>query len=344
MNRDDEILNFEPIVKRTVKTGLTPVNDFFILQTANKWIEQAKKRPIPKMLFSEFWYQGELCILFADTGLGKTILAVQIADNISKGESIPGFKNEIEKQKIIYFDFELTDKQFENRYSEYFENHYCFDDNFLRVELNPDSEIDNYEDFEDYLIDSIEKLIINTDVKILFIDNITYLRNETEKSKNALPLMKRLKKLKSKYSLSILALAHTPKRDMSKPINKNDLAGSKMLMNFCDSSFAIGESTNDKAFRYLKQIKERNKEKLYGIDNICLCQITKPENFTQFEFIKFDNELNHLKQVTEQDKNQIIEQVVELNKKGLSLREIAEKTSISHMKVKRIIDKNENNV
>jgi len=45
----------------------------FTVKTANRWIEQAKTRPIPQMLFSEFWFEGELCILFADTNLGKSI-------------------------------------------------------------------------------------------------------------------------------------------------------------------------------------------------------------------------------------------------------------------------------
>ena len=93
----------------------------FTLKTANHWIEQAKNRPIPKMLFGEFWLEGELCILFADTNLGKSILAVQIGNSICKGDRIPGFKFEIQKQTILYFDFELSDKQFENRYSKNFE-------------------------------------------------------------------------------------------------------------------------------------------------------------------------------------------------------------------------------
>ena len=42
----------------------------FTVKTASRWIEQAKTRPIPKMLFGEFWFEGELCILFADTNLG----------------------------------------------------------------------------------------------------------------------------------------------------------------------------------------------------------------------------------------------------------------------------------
>ena len=88
----------------------------FTVKTGNRWIEQAKTRPIPQMLFGEFWFEGELCILFADTNLGKSILAVQIGNSISRCEQIRGFKLETTKQPILYFDFELSDKQFENRY------------------------------------------------------------------------------------------------------------------------------------------------------------------------------------------------------------------------------------
>ena len=204
------------------------------------------------MLFSEFWYEHEVCILFSDTNLGKSILAVQIANSISKGIPISGFKLEAEKQPVLYFDFELTEKQFQNRYSQNYENAYHFDDNLLRVEINPDSEIPNGITFEEYLYHSLEALIVGQQTKILVIDNLTYLRTETEKAKDALPLMKELKALKNKYHLSLLILAHTPKRDLSKPITRNDLQGSKMLINFCDSSFSIGESSTDKGVRYIK--------------------------------------------------------------------------------------------
>ncbi len=178
----------------------------FRVMPANKWMEQAKNRPIPKMLFNELWFETELCILFADTNLGKSILAVQIGNSISRGEPIPGFKFEAEKQPVLYFDFELSDKQFENRYSENFENHYIFDKVFLRVEIDPDTEIPEKGGFENFLNQSLEQSIIETGAKILIIDNLTYLKNETERAKDALPLMKYLKSLKSKYGLSILAL------------------------------------------------------------------------------------------------------------------------------------------
>lgn len=279
------------------------------VKTANNWIKQASKRPIPKMLFSEFWYEQELCILFADTNVGKTILAVQIADSISRGHPIPGFKLEANAQKVIYCDFELNDKQFQGRYSRNYKEPYVFSDNFLRVEINPDADFPEDASFEISLSNAIEKVITDTGAKIVIIDNITYLRHENEKAKDALPLMKHLKRLKNKYGLSLLVLAHTPKRDLSKPLTRNDLQGSKVLMNFCDSSFAIGESSSDSFLRYIKMIKVRSTEHIFDSDNIIVCQITKPHNFLHFEFLHFDSEYKHLKTVSEQDKQMLEDEI-----------------------------------
>jgi len=321
LNETDSLLNAIEIDKEN--KGL------FKVRTANRWIEQAKTRPIPKMLFGELWFENELCILFADTNLGKSILAVQIGNSISKGEYIQGFRFEANKQSILYFDFELSDKQFENRYSIDFNQHYIFDNDFIRVEINPDANIPDGETFESYLNTSLERSIIETGSKILIIDNLTYLKNETERSRDALPLMKHLKALKSKYGLSILALAHTPKRDLSKPISRNDLAGSKMLINFVDSCFSIGESHSDKHIRYIKQIKARNTEIIYDTENVAVCQIDKPHNFLQFEFVDYGSELEHLKQISKEDRETNISKVKELSEQGMSQRQIARELSIS---------------
>ena len=116
----------------------------FRATSANNWIEEVKDLPTPKMLFSEFWVENEICILFADTNVGKTILAVQIANSISKGIPIEGFKIEAEKQKVIYFDFELSVKQFQLRYTCQDclndNKYYPFDENFIRAEIEQDYE------------------------------------------------------------------------------------------------------------------------------------------------------------------------------------------------------------
>jgi len=331
---------FEDAEKCSHKTDeSSSCKGLLLVMPASKWINNAKSRPIPRMLFNEFWYEGELCILFADTNLGKSILAVQIGNSICIQLPIKGFKLAAARQKVLYFDFELSDKQFEYRYSQEYANHYAFDDNFLRVEINPDATIPEKQDFEQYLYHSIDRAIVETGARVLIIDNLTYLKNETERAKDALPLMKHLKSLKSKYGLSILALAHTPKRDMTKPLTRNDLQGSKMLINFCDSAFAIGESSNDKNLRYLKQIKQRNTQLIYDADNVCICTIDKPDNFLQFEFVGLGTERQHLKELTENEKSGMETNILEMHRQGKSYREIAAELSTSHMTVKRVIDK-----
>jgi hypothetical protein len=317
-------------------------NHLFRLRSATDWMERASKRPIPKMLFGEFWFQGELCILFADSNLGKSILAVQVGDSISRDEPVGPFRLESGQQRILYFDFELADKQFEARYSSNYNYHYGFSSDFLRAELDPMADVPKeFANFEDFLNHQLENLVVTTGATVLIIDNLTYLRSETERAKDALPLMKHLKALKSKHNLSILALAHTPKRDPARPITRNDLQGSKMLMNFCDSAFAIGESAKDRSLRYIKQIKQRNTEEIYGAGNICLFTISKPYNFLQYEFMGYGSEWEHLRQPDNEDREALKTQAAELKLQGKSLREIAAAMGITHTKAERLLKEGE---
>ena len=315
----------------------------FLIRPANKWIELAKNRPVPKMLFDTLWFEEEICILFSDTNLGKSILAVQIADSISSGKAISGFRLEAVRQKVLYFDFELSDKQFETRYSENYQNHYRFNDLFYRAEINTDADLpENFSNFEEYLIHSLEQSLVKSKAPVLIVDNITYLSAETERAKDALPLMKHLKRLKQKYGLSVLVLAHTPKRDLSKPITRNDLQGSKMLINFCDSSFAIGECSQDKNLRYIKQIKVRNSDFMFDKNNVAVCRIEKPGNFLRFEFENFGKEYEYLKNYSEKDAMQLERDIVDLkaSEPGLSLGEMAKRLGTNKMKVKRTLERN----
>jgi len=315
-------------------------DNILMIRDANYWIDEARSRAIPQMLFGKFWHQGEVCILFADSNLGKSILAVQIADAISKGKAVYPFDVEPQAQPVIYCDFELTDKQFEARYSDNYTNHYRFNPNFLRAQLNTDPELlGNPDDFDDNLIYDLECSVLHHNAKVLIIDNLTNLRNETEQAKDALPLMKQLKALKNKYDLSILVLAHTPKRDLTQAITRNDLQGSKMLMNFCDSAFTIGESNADSSVRYLKQIKQRNTEQVYGDGNVCLCRISKPFNFLQYEFIEFGEEWQQLqkKKNSSEDDEVMLEKIQLMKAQNCTLREIGRELGISHQKVDRML-------
>lgn len=340
IQNNNELETFRNELEKEFQTSakIDMQNNCFKVKTVTNWIEEAKLRPVPKMLFSELWFQNELCILFSDTNLGKSALAIQIANSISKGFNIHGFKLEMPPQKVLYFDFELSDKQLEKRYSNNFEDHYEFNSNLLRAELNSEQETPpEFQTFEEFLCNSIEQTVIIENVKILIVDNLTYLKNDTEKAKDALQLMKMLNNLKRKYGLSILVLAHTPKRDATKPISKNDLSGSKMLMNFCDSCFAIGESFRENGLRYLKQIKQRNTEQIYDTHNVIICKIENPSNFLQFNFIGYENELEHLKQYTQTDSDDRLTKILELKSQGVANTKIAEMLHCSEGTIRHIL-------
>ncbi|MGH9819406.1 MAG: AAA family ATPase, partial [Pyrinomonadaceae bacterium] len=113
----------------------------FMLQTANAWLRESKLRPIPKRLFGEYWLEGELAIMFADTGKGKSIMAVQIAEAIARGDGVGPIAVDSTAQSVLLIDCELSAKQFEMRYSaepepgaEFLSGHYEFSDNFHRAQ------------------------------------------------------------------------------------------------------------------------------------------------------------------------------------------------------------------
>lgn len=322
------------------QTKVRPKSEnIFLLRTANRCIADASQRKNPDQLCSEFWHEGEVCILFAGAGTGKSLLSVQIGDAITRGGYSDFFRIQAPAQGVLYFDFELSEKQFQKRYSDQYRDVYQFRETFFRAEIDPDAE--NFSDENLYF--SIEDAIQRTSSKILIMDNITYLKTGLEESKHALPLMKYLKQLKKRLGLSILVLAHTPKRDQTRQITINDLAGSSQLANFADAIFCINTSARDKSIRYLKQIKARNTEIVYDADNVALFEIRNDHNFTGFHFLGFDKEQAHLKELSEKESSNTESAIIELYKAGKSYRVISNDLNISLAKVQRTIEKSKKN-
>ena len=295
----------------------------FTVKTANRTIREAALRPNPDALWLTLWYEGEVCCLFSDSNLVKSIYAVQIATSIAK------------KQKVLYFDFELSDKQFQLRYSDEANNLNQFPDNLYRVEINRDS-LDAV-NFEEAVIGNIEQTAIKLGAKVLIIDNLTYLCVASEKGDAAGTLMLRLMALKRKYGLSMLILAHTPKRCLSNPITQNDLAGSKKLYNFFDSVFAIGKSAKNSSVRYIKQLKVRYGNYTYDADNVIVCVIEKVGTFLQFVDIGYAVEKEHLKEPSEKDSTQEKETIKRMVAEGKTYRVIASELGVTLGKVQRAL-------
>lgn len=301
------------------------------IKTANQTLDDASTRPDPEELYHELWYEGEVCCLFADSNLGKSIFAVQIADHVSRCK------------KVLYVDCELSDKQFQLRYTERSIDPetqderisvHRFSENFLRATIDPDKLTEDTYGAD--VIGQIEHTAVHNQVQVIFIDNITFLCSTTEKGDDAGKFMLNLLKLKKKYGWSVMVMAHTPKRDPWKPITQDDLAGSKKLANFFDSILAIGASSKGDNIRYVKQVKARSVQILYGADNVAVYTIEKVGNFLQFRYDTTSPEQEHLKEKKDGDIPQEVLNVLELINEGKSLGQIAKELGINKTRVYRI--------
>ena len=295
------------------------------IKTANRTILEASQLPTPRALWDSFWYEGELSCLFADSNVGKSILAVQIADRIARTDN------------VLYLDFELSEKQFQLRYTDEHGKPYTFPERLYRVSLDCDALLDA--DFEGTIIGSIEQMAQQTRCRIFIVDNLTYLCCAMEKGDAAGRLMIQLNNLKKRYGLSILVLAHTPKRSLDCSITSNDLAGSKRLYNFFDSVFVIGKSALDGGLRYVKQLKVRYGTFSYDADNVIVYEIEKTDAFLQFVFRGYSTEKEHLKKPGDNESGQRDSLILQLSQSGKSVREIASQVNCGKSTVSRIIQR-----
>jgi predicted ATP-dependent serine protease len=283
------------------------------VKSANDWLHEAKDLTPDRMLYDEFWCEEETCFLFGGPGSGKSALSVQIAIEISKNEP------------VLFCDFELSLRQFAKRYRTSNGDFFDFPDNFFRaefqrnIEFNPDS-----------LVNSIHLNAIKINAKVIIIDNISWIIENSEKGDVAGVFMKKLTTMKNDNKYSMLIVAHTPKRDATQPITLKDMAGSVRLQNFIDSSFAIVESQKMQGYRYVKQTKTRSEETVYGFDNVKTGIINKAENgFMGIQFMGTSNEMEHLQRPNENERENIKQKCMDLIKMGKPFREIQELTGLS---------------
>jgi len=304
------------------------------VHSGNRWLELAAREPDLLPLFGPFWRQGELGILFADTNIGKSILAVQIANSIARRRGIPPFQAEVPRSTVFYVDFELSTSQFAARCSDE-SGEYRFPKSFYRAGISTGHIQTATEAEQDTVVmEAIAYRVQQLQARVLIIDNISCLRGGTENTILARRLIKGLRKLQQLYRLSILVLAHTPKRrNATRPITANDLQGSKMLINLADSAFAIGNSKTQKDLRYLKQIKQRTGELIYGEDRVCLFHIIRKDKLLRFRFSGTGREAQHLlpRQSSRSipDRLHLGKQVQHLAKQNLSQRKISARLGIS---------------
>jgi RecA-family ATPase len=314
----------------------------FVAKNGNEWMREAMTKPVPKQMFGELVIEGEITVCFASTNVGKSILAVQIGQAIAAGKSPDPFPVPPGGQKVLYFDFELSGRQFAKRYSNQLNGRFIdpfeFSENLIRLESEYASP-DDGESLTDYYIRAIGEEVKEHGAKVIIIDNITWINSRLEKGSDAAPFMQQLAKLKREKELTIIILAHTPKRPDNKPLDIYDLQGSAMIGNFIDAAFAIGRSKQDSSVRYIKQVKCRDGEIVFDGDNVAVCRLEKENSFLGYTFRHYEEEYHHLRNQSDEEQDKTTDRIFELHSAGKSFREIAREVGTNHMKVKRIVEK-----
>ena len=314
------------ILEEVEKAKRAPkVAGILTIKSANDWIEDAAKRPDPKLYFHGLIVQYENTVIFASSNVGKSILAVQIAEDIAWTE------------KVYYLALELADKQFQMRYTDPDTGAvHVFPPGFMRAEVDP--ELIGGADLEQEILDSIEEAA-KQGTRFIIVDNLTFLCHDAEKSAQASEFMMKLIRLKKKYGLTTIVIAHTPKRRGYEPITQDDLAGSSKLISFFDAGIALARSARDNNLRYLKQVKVRTGEYKYDGDNVIVYDLNKVDGFLRFEVQGYAKEEEHLKFGNPSDDLEEIYDILRLQKQGKSLRDIAKTLDISLGKVQRRLKK-----
>ncbi len=288
----------------------------------NSWLQTAiRERPPEDALFGRFWLRNELAIMFSSAGVGKSLLATQIAEYLARGFRMAPFDTGTgvcRPEKVLYLDFELSREQLVSRYSVTGDpvqeepgckDLYSFSPDIIRSEHYWNGRIGGgFESFTEMLFDEINRTVQEFQIGVLIVDNITFLdRPSTVNTDISLGIMRRLNEIKKFEFISVLVLAHASKTTgQPAPLTDADLQGSVNLCNVADSVFALGRCLGEPDLRYLKQIKSRSSRIEFDAGNVPVFALDKFDlaaaigltahprssisNFLGYEFRRFADE------------------------------------------------------
>ena len=288
----------------------------FHVEPMNKCIEDAHLLPPLIPLYPDIVLEGDLSIIFGQSGIGKTIFAMQIARYIAENG-----------KRLLYVDCEMTPRQLGNRYETP-----NFPPTFLRAEMDREHPAED-------VLKGIEEVAVANHVEVVFIDNITALGQSLDRSADAGALMASLNTLKKKYNWTLVVLNHVPKMFSGNvPLSLSAMQGSAKINQLIDDAIGIAQSSIDSNLVYVKQCKWRNGELTMGADHVAVYERCKDEN-GNLVFISrgFGTEQEHLSIENSNEREEMKARVRELSNKGMTQTAIAEQLGISQSKVSRLL-------
>jgi len=251
---------------------------------------EAKKQSFE--LFGSLWRTGELTVMVGESGVGKSLLAVQIAESMARGTgaqaSLPAnaaFRGRggslvtrhsprvtAPAQPVLYLDLEHSDAQFGERYRcpspipGKLPVRYRFSSKLSRTTFGNLQIPDAFRrDVARYYRHSLSRILDASEAKVLIIDNLSLLDPRSTGPAAAIRTMQMLKRLTLKYGYSILVLHSSPPCLGGVSASRGRGGSSELriprvgrgIYEIADSVFAIGRSTFAPAIRYIKPLKVR---------------------------------------------------------------------------------------
>jgi KaiC/GvpD/RAD55 family RecA-like ATPase len=315
-------------MKQKQKKHSTPTDLIPPPRKVNECIAAIKNLSPPEPLFDEFWREGELALLFGASGIGKSILAVQIADALARGRAIEGFMMRRGRQKVLYVDLELSDKQFITRYST-FENGdastYKFSDNFHRD--RPPS--------LDKLAGWLRGIIVQRGIRVVIIDSLAALKTTADGTRETLELMRELRRITHEFDISILVVTDAAEPARTSLPSERDLGRSRILCSPADSVFAIGTDPKRADEKCVHQTRVRNSPIIWNASNAPRCRIRR--NDTGLLAFEFDERFRNGADI---EKRELIRRIKTMHDDGeMSFRAIADELGSSRSTCERLYKK-----
>lgn len=302
-----------------------PDDDLFEVRPAGGWFKDLPAED-PKMLFGDLWFEGEVAVMYGESSVGKSILAVQIADAIARGGSIGPMENTSSAQTVVYLDLARTGEQFARRYSSEPDEKgmrtvHEFPAELLRPNLKHNVHLP---------VAKLAGLVKQTGAKVLIIDNLAFMQKYSLPRETAV-VMRELRKIRDRFGLSILLLMNGPRAVRYRGIVAADIPCSTVVTSFADNVFAIGRSGSRSNERYIKHLKPGFEDLSYGEAHVPTFEIGVVNgNFPAFTHKGYTSEPAIRANDNDEWEWNLVRKIKELSDSGMSIRAIAQ-----HMEMPR---------
>ena len=323
--KDKEMKKERSTTKKTTTAGTgTEAEALSHVIPLSKVVKEGAKKGKVNNLYGTWVVEGEVTVIAGDTNAGKSSVTYQMGLDAASGKNTLGFPAPTKPvvDEVVYIDTELSITQLGQRFGGI-----TISDRMKYIDATA-------WDLE-RILSEIETIAKEWNKKkVLFIlDSITVAATGSITAKVAKELMKRLKLICGRYNVTVITLMHTRKRDKSKPIEMQDLAGSAKLTDLADNVLAMAKCNATEV--YVKVLKSRSNA---IPDKVRYFKI-RSDGYLHLEFIRECEEEDLLAQGKSKLTPEVEQEILTLRGKGYSVRKIADHMKLSKSAIDRVVQK-----